>query len=61
MLASSGEVSPFALQTLLTHKDLRMTSRYSHLFDEAARNASNVASDIIGQAMNGEDKVAKIK
>ena len=37
MLASSGQVSPFALQTLMTHKDLRMTSRYSHLFDEAAK------------------------
>jgi integrase len=56
MLASSGKVTPFALQTLLTHGDLRMTARYSHLFDEAAKKASNLASDIITEALNGGNK-----
>ena len=59
MLANSGEVTPFALQRLLCHKDLRMTTRYSHLSDKVLKEASGVANDIINQAMNG--KIAKVK
>ena len=44
MLASSGQVSLYELQKLLTHKSSRMTERYAHLRDEAIRKAANVAS-----------------
>jgi len=50
MLASSGNVDLFTLQKLLTHKDPKMTQRYAHLRDEALKNASGVAADIITQA-----------
>ena len=54
MLASSGQVDLFALQKLLTHKSPAMTQRYAHLRDEALRRASDLAGDLIGQAMNGK-------
>ncbi|MFZ5448169.1 MAG: tyrosine-type recombinase/integrase [Thermodesulfobacteriota bacterium] len=53
MLASSGEVDLYTLQKLLTHKTAAMTQRYAHLRDEALRRASDLAGDLIGQAMNG--------
>jgi integrase len=56
MLASSGQVDMYTLQKLLTHKSPIMTQRYAHLRDEALRRASNLAGDIISQAINGEDK-----
>jgi len=55
MLASSGQVDMYTLQKLLTHKSPAMTQRYAHLRDEALKNASNLAGDIIQQAMNGKD------
>jgi integrase len=54
MLASSGQVDLFTLQKLLTHKTPAMTMRYAHLRDEALRRASDLAGDLIGQAMNGK-------
>jgi integrase len=60
MLASSGKVDMYTLQKLLTHKSPLMTQRYAHLRDSALKQAADVASDIISQAMKG-DKVAKIK
>jgi integrase len=53
MLASSGQVDLFTLQKLLTHKTPAMTQRYAHLRDETLRRASDLASDLIGQAVNG--------
>jgi integrase len=53
MLASSGQVDLFVLQKLLTHKSASMTMRYAHLRDDALRRASDLAGDLIGQAMNG--------
>jgi integrase len=53
MLASSGQVDLYTLQKLLTHKTAAMTQRYAHLRDDALRRASNLASDLIGQAVNG--------
>jgi integrase len=53
MLASSGQVDLYTLQKLLTHKTPAMTQRYAHLRDDALRRASNLASDLIGQAVNG--------
>ena len=45
-LISSGKVSLYELQKLLTHSSPKMTQRYAHLADEALRRASDVASDI---------------
>lgn len=53
MLASSGQVDLYTLQKLLTHKSLQMTARYAHLRDDTLRQASNLAGDLISQAMNG--------
>ena len=51
MLASSGKVDLYTLQKLLTHKSPVMTQRYAHLRDEALRNASTLAGQIIDAAM----------
>jgi integrase len=63
MLASSGQVDLYTLQKLLTHKSPQMTQRYAHLRDEALRNASDLAGDIIGaiRAKNGEPVVQLLK
>jgi integrase len=53
MLASSGQVDLYTLGKLLTHKSAAMTQRYAHLRDETLRRASDLAGDLIGQAMNG--------
>ena len=55
MLASSGQVDLYTLGKLLTHKSAAMTLRYAHLRDETLRRASDLASDLIGQAMNGHN------
>jgi integrase len=54
MLASSGQVDLYTLQKLLTHKSAAMTQRYAHLKDDTLRRASDLAGDLIGQAMNGQ-------
>jgi integrase len=53
MLASSGQVDLYTLQKLLTHKSAAMTQRYAHLRDDTLRRASDMAGDLINQAMNG--------
>ncbi|MBM4274496.1 MAG: site-specific integrase [Deltaproteobacteria bacterium] len=53
MLASSGQVDLLTIQKLLCHKSPQMTLRYSHLRDEALRRASDLAGDLITQAING--------
>jgi len=50
MLASSGKVDLYTLQKLMTHKSPIMTQRYAHLRDEAMKNASTLAGQIIEQA-----------
>jgi len=40
MLASSGQVDPYTLQKLLTHKSSAMTQRYAHLRDDSLKRAS---------------------
>jgi integrase len=52
MLASSGKVDLYTIQKLLTHKSPVMTQRYAHLRDEALRNASTLAGQIIEAATN---------
>ena len=63
MLASSGQVDMYVLQRLLTHKSPLMTQRYAHLRDEALKKASDLAGDIIGDALNGKasGKVINLK
>jgi integrase len=51
LLASSGKVDLFTIQKLLTHKTPSMTARYAHLRDEALRSASNLAGDLVGEAV----------
>jgi len=55
MLASSGKVDLYTLQKLLTHKSPEMTQRYAHLRDRALRDASELAGDIIQQAVLRKD------
>ncbi|NCC04839.1 MAG: site-specific integrase [Proteobacteria bacterium] len=46
-LASSGKVTLYTLQTLLTHSNSKMTERYAHLADEALSNAASVANEML--------------
>ncbi len=52
MLASSGQVDLYTLQKLLTHKSPTMTQRYAHLRDQALRQASDLAGNLIGQLIS---------
>jgi integrase len=62
MLASSGQVDLYTLQKLLTHKTGAMTQRYAHLRDDTLRRASDLAGDLIGQAVNGKPlRIANLK
>jgi len=56
MLASSGKVSMYELQKLMTHKSPAMTQRYAHLRDEALRSASEIAGDVVNQMLDRADK-----
>jgi integrase len=60
MLASSGQVDLYTLQKLLTHKSAFMTQRYAHLRDETLRRASNLAGDLISQAINGNKLMQQV-
>lgn len=51
-LASSGEVSMYELQKLLTHSSPQMTQRYAHLHDDALKKASSVAGHLFGAVQN---------
>jgi integrase len=46
-LASSGKVSQYTLQKLLTHKTPQMTQRYAHLFDQTLRDGVNLLPELI--------------
>lgn len=45
-LASSGEVTLYTIQRLLTHSTPQTTQRYAHLADEAMHKAASIASQI---------------
>lgn len=47
-LASSGQVSMYELQKLLTHSSPQMTQRYAHFHDDALKKASSVAGNLFG-------------
>ena len=57
-LASSGKVDLYVLQRLLTHKSPQMTQRYSHLRDQALRQASDLAGELFKPT---EKKVVSIE
>ena len=61
MLASSGDVDLYTLQKLLTHKTAAMTQRYAHLRDEGLRRASDLAGDMISNAVNGNNHLKVVK
>jgi integrase len=63
MLASSGQVDLYTLQKLLTHKSATMTQRYAHLRDDTLRRASDLAGDLLGQVVNGQQsrKIANLE
>jgi integrase len=54
-LASSGKVDMYTLQKLLTHKSPIMTQRYSHLRDEALKQASELAGSITIEPVSSND------
>ena len=45
-LASSGKVDIYTLKTLLGHKDISLTERYSHLSDSRLRKSTEVLDDM---------------
>ena len=47
LLASSGQVDIYTLKTLLGHKDIKLTERYSHLSDERLRSSTEVLDDLL--------------
>jgi integrase len=51
-LASSG-IDLYTISKLLTHKSTLMSQRYSHIRDQALRQASELAGDLIDKAANG--------
>jgi site-specific recombinase XerD len=51
MLASSGKVQMYTLQKLLTHKNPLLTQRYAHLRDDALKRASNLAGELVNEAV----------
>jgi len=59
MLASSGKVDMYVLQKLLTHKSPIMTQRYAHLKDEALRKASNLAGELVNEAVKHAEQGEK--
>ena len=63
MLASSGQVDLYTLQKLLTHKSPLMTQRYAHLRDETLKRASELAGNIINEAVTKkvENKIVNLE
>lgn len=53
-LASSGKVTMYELQRLLTHSSPMMTQRYAHLHDSALKKASQLASGLFEKAGEAE-------
>jgi integrase len=56
LLASSGRADLYLIQRLLTHKSPMMTQRYAHLRDESLRRASELAGQLVNEAVKTEKK-----
>ncbi len=61
ILASSVQVDMYVLQRLLTHKDPRMTQRYSHLRDEALKKAAVLAGTLFSKVEVNTDEESEQK
>jgi len=59
-LASSGQVSMYELQKLLTHESPQMTQRYAHLHDEALRRASGAIEVMFDKARRADAETASL-
>jgi integrase len=60
-LASSGQVDLYTLQRLLTHKSPQMTQRYAHLRDDALRDASELAGDLVKRTAQPKKQELELK
>jgi integrase len=62
ILASSGQVDMYVLQRLLTHKSQAMTQRYSHLRDQALRQAADLAGQLFKAARKetGDERIGDV-
>jgi integrase len=60
MLASSGKVDLYTLQKLMTHKSPLMTQRYAHLRDDALKQASNLAGELVAGMTAEKKKVVNL-
>ncbi len=49
LLASSGQIDPYMLQKLLTHKDIKMTQRYAHLLEQSFKESAKIMDSIIAR------------
>ena len=52
MAASTGKISMYELQKLMTHKSPVMTQRYAHLRDDALKKASQVTSEALSHVFD---------
>ena len=59
-LASDG-VDLYTISKLLTHKSPNLTSRYAHLSDQAMKNASERAGQLVTGASGNRDNVKNLK
>lgn len=59
-LASSGQVSMYELQKLLTHESPQMTQRYAHLHDEALQRASGAIEVMFDKARRADAETASL-
>jgi integrase len=60
MLASSGKVDMYVLQKLLTHKNPIMTQRYAHLRDESLKKASDLAGELVNEAVRSKEEAQNV-
>jgi integrase len=59
MLASSGKVDMYVLQKLLNHRSPIMTQRYAHLRDESLKKASDLAGELVNEAVKQAEQEEK--
>ncbi len=52
--ALSGRMDLYTLQKLSTHKSPTMTQRYTHLRDQALRQAADLSGNMIEQFASGQ-------